>query len=216
MVEKVIYSYYDNKRIKNIMNKCDVISFDLFDTLVKRKCFSADKIFEELGKYVFDTYRIEGFKKIRIDTEKQVRKFHNEVTIFDIYESMIIPETAKEDILKKEIEIELENIEIKESGFRLYLEAIGLGKIIVITTDMYLPRNVIEDILNSCNYINYSRLFLSSEIGKRKRTGDLYRYLRQTFDDSTIIMHIGDSFYSDYVKAIFNRINYAVLVKKYE
>ena len=76
----------------------------------------------------------------------------------------------------------------------------ALGKTIIIVTDMYLPRQAIERMLQKCGYFGYSELYVSNEMGMSKATGSLFEHIGKLNPDSRII-HIGDNFLSDIINA---------------
>lgn len=212
--------YYIN-RIKEriillIINRSDVVSLDMFDTLVYRKCGSPDNIFKMLSTYVRTEFGIEEFNIIRTHAEKKARSTASggEVTLDEIYQIMSLDENIANSIKNKELQIEIDNIVQKKSGEFIYNAAIKLGKTVVVTTDMYLPSNVISQMLINCGYTKHSKLFVSSEIGYRKRNGGLFKYIQKTIGNEQRIVHIGDSFISDFVMALINGIDYAVLIKR--
>jgi predicted HAD superfamily hydrolase len=68
-------------------------------------------------------------------------------------------------------------------------------------TDMYLSKICIEKILCK-NNIFYNHLFVSSEIRKTKRSGELYLHVIKSLNlDYKKIIHIGDSIKSDFLGA---------------
>ena len=188
---------YNSKKI-NIyeeIKKHEIISFDIFDTLLIRPYVKPTDLFLHIEKL----YKIKGFYKNRIMAEKLAREKYidfEEVTLNQIYEE--IDEKYKRF---KEIEIELEEriLTTHKENKKIYDYASSLGKKIIITSDMYLPKNVIEKILIKNNYTNYYKLYLSSELNLTKASGNLYKYI---IDDLNVapssIIHIGDNFHSDF------------------
>lgn len=188
---------YNSKKI-NIyeeIKKHEIISFDIFDTLLIRPYVKPTDLFLHIEKL----YKIEGFHKNRILAEKSARgKYidYEEITLNQIYEEI-------DDKYKrfKEIEIELEEriLTTHKENKEIYDYALRIGKKIIIVSDMYLPKNVIEKILTKNNYTNYYKLYLSSELNLTKASGNLYKYI---IDDLKVapssIMHIGDNFHSDF------------------
>ena len=70
--------------IKQI-EKYDVVSFDIFDTLLKRNVKKPTDIF----RYMEKKYQKEGFFNERIDAEKRARaRAKKEITLKKIYEEM--------------------------------------------------------------------------------------------------------------------------------
>lgn len=81
------------------------------------------------------------------------------------------------------------------------------GENVIITTDMYLDRNTISQILSGIGIIEYT-LFLSSETGYTKQTGNLFNYIISNLNiQNSELVHIGDNKRSDYDNAIAKGIN---------
>ena len=130
----------------------------------------------DLFLHIEKLYKIKGFHKNRIEAEKLARwKYidYEEVTLNQIYEEI-------DDRYKgfKEIEIELEEriLTIHKENKKIYYYTLSIGKKIIIVSDMYLPKNIIEKILIKNNYTNYYKLYLSSDLMLTKASGNLYRY----------------------------------------
>ena len=68
------------------------------------------------------------------------------------------------------------------------------GKNVIITTDMYLERETISQILENIGIDNYLFLFISSEIGYTKQSGNLYKHIISTLNIKPAeLFHIGDN-----------------------
>ena len=192
-----IVKKYNSKKI-NIyeeIKKHEIISFDIFDTLLIRPYVKPTDLFLHIEKL----YKIKGFYKNRIMAEKLARGKYidfEEVTLNQIYEE--IDEKYKRF---KEIEIELEEriLTTHKENKKIYDYALSLGKKIIITSDMYLPKKTIEKILTKNNYTNYYKLYLSSDLMLTKASGNLYKYIIEDLKVApSSIMHIGDNFHSDF------------------
>ena len=188
---------YNSKKI-NIyeeIKKHEIISFDIFDTLLIRPYVKPTDLFLHIEKL----YKIKGFHKNRILAEKSAREKYidkEEVTLNQIYEEI-------DDKYKrfKEIEIELEKriLTTHKENKEIYDYALSLGKKIIIVSDMYLPKEVIEKILIKNNYANYYKLYLSSDLMLTKASANLYKYIINDLKvKPSTIMHIGDNFHSDF------------------
>ena len=63
---------------------------------------------------------------------------------------------------------------------------------------MFLPQSVLEEMLHRCGIDGWNKLYLSSEVGKRKDTAELYRHvLRETGLSPRQVVMIGDNARSD-------------------
>ena len=207
-----IVKKYQSKKI-NIyeeIKKHEIISFDIFDTLLIRPYVKPTDLFLHIEKL----YKIKGFHKNRIEAEKLARGKYidcEEITLNQIYEE--IDDKYKQF---KEIEIELEEriLTIHKENKKIYDYALSIGKKIIIVSDMYLPKNIIEKILIKNNYTNYYKLYLSSDLMLTKASGNLYKYVIDDLNaEPSSIMHIGDHFTSDFNNAKLYGID-SVFVEK--
>lgn len=187
------------------------VSFDLFDTLIKRSVSSAERIFELVEIKVNEDYKlnIKNFKKSRILAERKARrnKTRGDITLNDIYDYLDYEKSICTILKQEEIDIEVttccENTPLVEI-FHMCLQG---GQNIIVTTDMYLDKHTIYRILNKIGVSEY-QLFLSSEIGCTKQTGALFAYILSDLNIMpTELIHIGDNKKSDYDNALMKGIH---------
>lgn len=189
-----------------------IVSFDIFDTLVYRPFWSPTDIFYLLGLYAEDILGVNDlldFKTLRIEAEKKAREINHvknpareDITLDEIYDVLKIQLDASskqiQEIKNKEIALELQYCKPRKYAQELFQMALSIGKEVIITSDMYLPRNVIEKILKNCGYEGYSNLYLSNEVGLTKSTGRLFAYLAKDLKQRPQqILHIGDNEQAD-------------------
>jgi predicted HAD superfamily hydrolase len=94
--------------------------------------------------------------------------------------------------------IELEIVTPRPEIINLLNLAITLGKRVILASDMYLPKPVIEKMLKRHDISGWHAFYLSSDNGFRKDTGDFYRQLLiQENVSPSEIMVIGDNEHSD-------------------
>lgn len=183
------------------MNKYSIISFDLFDTLIKRNVRSPKDIFQIVENKMFDKYEIRTFSKDRVNAEHNLykKKVYEEISLDEIYDNFPIYYDKKmlEDYKKIEIETELEMCVFNENIRDIYESAIK-NKQVIIITDIYLPKSLIVKILKK-NSIRYDYLYVSSELRLKKKSGNLFKYVLEELKVSpNKILHIGDNDHSDY------------------
>ena len=212
------------EKIKNDIcnDNYKVISFDIFDTLIERPFYNPSDMFELLNKYYYELTKGKSFiniAKLRIQAEEmaraKVRKEHpdyQDITFDDIWdmfkETFSIEDDIVEKLKQKEIELELRFCNRRKTGYELYTLALCKKKKVIITSDMYLDKKVIEEILDKNSISEYSKLYLSSDIKKTKAETDLYKYvIKEENVKPEEIMHIGNSWYSDKFKAEENGIH---------
>ena len=64
---------------------------------------------------------------------------------------------------------------------------------------MYLPTEVIKQILDKNGFKHIDKIYLSCEVMKTKATGNLYEYvLKEENVEPQNMIHIGDNYKSDY------------------
>lgn len=178
----------------------DVISFDLFDTLIFR-CFStpADVFYLTGMKLSYP-----DFRRIRIEAEQKARekawkeKHTFEVTFEEIWKEMeretgICAREGMKAELEAEIQCCMPNPYMKKMTEILKKH----GKKLIITSDMYLNRQQVVQILSSCGYHSFSALFLSGEHGVSKSNGQLYEQIRNIYGKKLRYVHIGDNYLAD-------------------
>lgn len=217
------YEYNDGlEKIKKsiIDKKIDIVSFDMFDTLVFRPFYQSSDLFDLLDK---EFIKLSGansvikFSKIRKDTEAILRKenFLNgveEVRIDDIYKHIQKFYSVPNSVIKKiqflEEKLELKFCYKRQTGYELYKLAKFLNKRVVVITDMYLKRETIDAILKNNDY-DFDEVYLSSELLKTKNNGSLFKYVKAK--EKKELLHIGDSLHSDIQMAKKNNIVAAYL-----
>lgn len=174
--------------IKQI-DKYDIVSFDIFDTLLKRNVNSPTDVF----KYIEKKHKKIGFCEERINAEKMARIKKNgiEVTLAEIYAEMPY------NFMNEELEAEGELLIANDLILSIYKYALK-SKRVIITSDMYLPEKFIYQILEREGINGYERLYLSSSLGKTKHSGDLFDLIISELGKENRLIHIGDSYRSDY------------------
>ena len=184
------------KDLEGRLKKYDEVSFDIFDTLIKRnvpKPIDVFQLMEECLGY-------NDFCKNRVRAEIEARKLSGEVTLKDIYTVMTFYDDDIKDILMAaEIEYESNLCVVNKDMIDIY-NSIVKNKRVFLISDMYLSKEVIESILEKNNITGYDELIISNEIGKNKSNGELFKYVIAKYKCKNIC-HIGNNFMADYISA---------------
>ena len=189
----------------NNLDKYKYISFDIFDTLIKRNIDKPSDVFILVKNKYNEMYNInlKDYPQNRIMAERTCRLIQkkDEVTLDMIYEKLVDIygkeecETLKK--LEEKVEIDVTQKTNNEEVLNIYNKYQKNGNIIIIS-DMYLPKNVVEKILEK-NNIKYKKLYLSCEVNKKKSTAELFKYVLNDLNiESSEMIHIGDHKISDY------------------
>ena len=219
-LEEIKYAICDSKI------KC--ISFDVFDTLIQRPFYYPTDLFDFLNEYFMelnDNRAGLNFKKIRIDSEQYARKerakidnIYQDITIDEIYQVMEevygIDKLVLEKLKQRELELEMRFCERRNVGFELYELAVSQGKRVIVTSDMYLSKDFISNMLLKNGYNQIDNVYVSSESRLSKALGNLYEFvLRQEQINPEEMLHLGDNYTSDYLNPQKYNINSRFLVK---
>ena len=205
------YKKLNDNNVYNHIENADIVSFDVFDTLLIRPYVNPTDLFLHMEKH----YEINGFYKARIDAEHRARliyKNQQDITLDQIYEQ-ILPQFY--DYKNKEVEFETKTLMQHPLNYKIYQKAVELNKKIIITSDMYLPTNVIKNILKINGYNKIDKIYVSGDYNKSKGSGDIFKQIIADFNiEPSLILHIGDNEISDIKKPEVLGIK-TFLVKKY-
>ena len=205
-----------NNQIKKLIDSCEIVSFDIFDTAILRPYIHPNDMFNHIEQI----YNKFGFATARINAEKKAwEKYRNngkeDTTIIEIYNEINKNfSEMKKNEENFEVKIAIQNPEI----FEVYQYAKKQNKTIVFISDIYLPKKILSNMLIKTGYI-FDKLYVSSEYGKLKQTSSLFNVLINDFKISPKnILHIGDNILSDFQKAKevgIKSIHYKSILKQF-
>ncbi len=186
----------------------EVISFDMFDTLIFRPLDKPTDLFYFAGEQL----SCMNFRAVRIRAEKTAREKclkqngHAEVTLEEIWETLS-EETGIDKTEGMRTEMETEQALCYGNPFMLEVwNRLRSGKRrIVVTTDMYLPETCIRSILEKNGFTGAEQIFVSGEYKKSKADGSLFPLIKEALGTDDII-HVGDQEKSDYQIPLQNGI----------
>lgn len=182
------------------LGQSDVVSFDVFDTLILRPFSDPKDLFYIVGERL----DYPNFRTIRASAEKKARQKYfeqngsYEIDIQDIYEMLSVTAGIDADSgVSEEVSAELELCYANPYMKKVYDLLIAKGKTVIITTDMYLKREHIEQLLNKNGYYGYDRIYLSCENKLNKCGGTVWKQIRSDYAQAKTFAHIGDNRLSD-------------------
>lgn len=181
--------------LKREIEKHDVVSFDVFDTLIMRKVLYPADIFT-----VVEMRRpFPGFAALRLEAERQLYSRGQNPTLEEIYERFRelsgVSEADRDGLRDLEIAAEMEYIVPRKKMLQLYNDLKGKKKVYLIS-DMYLPQEIIAGLLQKCGYEGYEGLYVSCEKRTAKSEGLFERFLENRRLDGyegCNCLHIGDN-----------------------
>lgn len=187
------HSYED---LKAAVAGYDVISFDIFDTLVGRRVLQPKDIFSLVER---DLGRIgcqASFAELRIQAEKACGYAASLDDIYKQLYQMGISEEDCHDWQLRELEWEKKVVFPRKRMAEVFQYAKELGKKIVLTSDMYLSKGKIHNLLERCGIVGYDELLISCQEKAEKSDGKLFAKLLERAGGKSIL-HIGDNPFSD-------------------
>ncbi|MEX0322233.1 MAG: glycosyltransferase [Puniceicoccaceae bacterium] len=191
----------------------DVLSVDVFDTALKRRCHHPKDVFKFLeNRAVRDCglkaqpYALAREKAEAIARRKQPEDKSPEPTLDEIY-----AELASLCKLNKKDALSLKELELTIEKELLYADPRWLditeklrksGKRVVFVSDMYLDAGTIAGLLSGCGFVD-PEVYSSCEYKASKHDGNLQGLVQKELKiDPGKILHVGDNFHSDYIKTV--------------
>jgi len=191
-----------------------IYSFNIFETLISRTTGTPAGIFNLMQNEILkremplSECQTREFRNLRVYSECEAfaDKRPTGITLDDIYrklgEYLQVPAPVIAQLKALEIESEVQSAIPVTQNLQTFFDALNTGQRVILASDIYLPRFAIKEILDVINPAIYqaSTLYLASETGKTKGSGELYRLIVEKegvrFSD---IFHTGGNLYSDYL-----------------
>lgn len=190
---------------KILSTDIQVISFDLFDTLVCRPVLHTKDMLRLFARRIKSDYRID-IENERLHAQTLLNNPY--LSLSEIWEYIAkqkgLLNSQKKEFSEKEFEFDLAHITPKTVGKQLFEHAKSTKKPIVVISDMYYTSSQLRLILEKCGYVGVSTILVSCEQRAMKRTGDLFQVMldKTPSISSSAYLHIGDSIKADYYPAI--------------
>jgi predicted HAD superfamily hydrolase len=212
-----------------LLKPYEVISFDIFDTLVRRKIHDPELVKVPVAKYISSLLSeredihipLEQISDLRYNVESKLRTTSVEKgldpecnypdIIRGIYKSFNVDEKRvtgyTTETVEYELNIEKRLIELMPGAIDTLTKLKDANKTVIATSDMYLAKEQICEILSMLGILPLiDNFYLSSEILLNKGTGRLFQFILENNNYKDMI-HIGDNFYSDYISPLNTGLN---------
>lgn len=185
--------------LREKINCAQVVSFDIFDTLLFRMVNTPEDIFDLVGEH----FGIPGFRKIRKEQQDIASQYYFQKNQYphadmdEIYEFLAKNCGVEYDwdaIKAYEIELEKESLVANTEMKKIYEYALSQGKKVVVTSDMYLRASDIRNFLEKNGYTQFDEVLVSSDERKAKFNGQLFQViLEKEHVEAGEVLHIGDN-----------------------
>lgn len=172
----------------------DLVSFDVFDTLLLRTVPEPADIWEivssenDMPEFAAARWRADH------EAWRQAVAGGRDATMEDVY--ALLP--GFRQLMNKELSVERRCLVADPEMVREWKRAGELGKRRVIVSDMYLPGEFVRELLRRNGIEGWDGFYLSCERGCRKDTGKLFELvLAEQGVAANRILHVGDNPISD-------------------
>lgn len=184
---------------QNLVDSSDVISVDLFDTLIMRRTLFPTDVFEIMDLRLQQRgIEIADFPKKRLEGEKEQGK-NTVPTLLEIYEYLVrrysIVSIQPEDLAQLEWETDRELAVLRKELCAILEKTYAQGKPVYIVSDTFYTKPQLAALLEQCGFHSYTDIFSSCEYRTGKSQG-LFEKLRERIPGKTCL-HIGDSMDTD-------------------
>lgn len=184
----------------------EVVSFDVFDTLLVRPFEEPSDLFyllsAEVRALVGDS--ILNFVEARRNARTLVTdgRHGEEITLTERYRALAKQHGLDEEMAARfeELEKDLERrfCSRRKAGWELHETALRLGRKIIYLSDTYFDEEFVRELLTSAGYKIGDGLFVSSRHQKLKATGNLFPLVTAKLKvNPSSVLHIGDNPESD-------------------
>ena len=203
--EEASDTYWDRSynELKKMISEQDIISFDIFDTLVMRKVMLPMDVFR-LAEIRLDKERPD--KTDFMTVRKKASGLLTDPTLDEIYLKMSEltgkPQEELEKWKKKEIDTEEKLLISREDMVQLCRETLEEKEVYFIS-DMYYSSEILQEILwKICRlHVDKNRIIVSCEQKKTKQDGSLWEYYKKNIAGEKRALHIGDNEIGDIQRA---------------
>lgn len=206
------YSKAITDDLRKEIDNSEVVSFDLFDTLIMRKVLAPTDIFDLVERTLRENHHLDiEFRNKRIEAEHYCyREKDRYCTIHDIYDQLTETLHCNAELANtiKEIEFqtELRSCIPRTAMLEYYEYAKKQGKILLITTDTFFTKAFVLLLLDNCGIKGFTKLLISCEEKRLKYLGDMWQHVNTLYEGRRIL-HIGDNQTTDINTARKHHVN---------
>ncbi|UGB27199.1 HAD-IA family hydrolase [Methylorubrum sp. B1-46] len=199
------------------------VSFDLFDTLIRRRFLGVGEVHDTVSAYAqaligrrherppseITSLRYAMGRVLKGSVEQVIQEPTLEMVWGRIlqHEDMVASDEQRQDLVGRivafEHALEMANLAPVEGAVELLTALKADGKVIIAISDMYFSHSQMLDILDKLGLrAFFDHIYISAHCNETKQTGDLFkRVLRDVGIGPQDMLHVGDNQQSDIVMA---------------
>ena len=210
----------NKKLVIETLSSYDVVSFDIYDTLITRKIAEPKQLFKLVqASASVKAMDVPNFSSDRVEAEKILIKNvgygYDLEKIYEILKEKFNYSSQQLELLKQlELSFEIELATPRKTVVDILNSLVQMGREVILVSDMYLSKKTIKTILQKCGIPSNVPLFLSNEYNASKIEGDLWTIVMEAYPSMTVV-HLGDDLIGDNRRAIQKGISkHSILIKK--
>lgn len=194
------------QHIRHATAQAEIVSFDIFDTLVKRDYYEPDYAKYLLPDRLGLSMSGEDFVKTRNQVEADLRirkRFVGDVDLNEVYRELVKRlglSFEPDELAELEFQIDLDGLHAKEVMVDLLNSLAEQGKTIYIISDTYYLEHQIRKLLEKAGITCRYELYVSSALQLRKDNGSMWDMIKEDLSSTGSLekfIHIGDNVCSD-------------------
>ncbi len=194
------YAPVSRQALRRKIDAADVVSFDIFDTLLMRRVLYPPDIFS----IVEDRAKTPGFAKARVRAEMELYTQAKNARLDEIYlrlqEALSLADDEREHLYAAELAAEEQALVPRKAMCEMAAYAARQGKQVFFVSDMYLPSDFLSRLLQNAGVpVAAQSVFVSCAHGMGK-AGGLFSVLRKAVGQKHIL-HVGDDHDADMAAA---------------
>lgn len=183
--------------LMQLIDDYDAVSFDIFDTLIMRKTLLPEDVFiiaeQKLNSRGYQCDFVSNRKRAILENTTANPNIHEIYEQFAEFSGLSVAEC--QDVMQAELDIEKKVLVSRRTVVETMKRIHNMGKPVFLITDMYLPADIIEEILAGLGVTDYDDLLVSCD-NRTLKTENLFSvYLKK--HPYNRYLHIGDNLSSD-------------------
>ena len=187
-------------RLESAIDEADVVSFDVFDTLLMRTTLIPGDVFDIVEQRAVERgLQAAGFAQARRDA--QTAQNYTATAIYDeLKQKLGCSDAESKTLYELELEVEREVLLPREPLYALFRQALAQGKRVFLVSDMYHAGETLVRLLEENGIAGYEKLLVSSDCRQLKSQG-LFDALTTLGVPASRIVHIGNNINDDMKQA---------------
>lgn len=201
------YASLTSDTLRARIQEADLVSFDIFDTLLLRPSVAPNSVLRYVGALVMRKFpSARDFFEMRRRAELEARKrtnFEGDVDLDAIYAEFPVtaywPPEAVRFAQDTEIALETRIAKPRADGVEAVQYARSIGKRVIAISDTYMSRPLVEQLLGSVGLKqSFNDIYVSADRQARKDRGDLWQLVMEREKvPPHRWLHVGDNEHSD-------------------